>query len=172
MLPSEEKWLAMPVEKKADVIANIEKMLGLESKKIELMGQLRECLVHHWMRHFLGERRDLGEKYLYGLATTYYRALFDGRDRICYRDVAMSTDTAKLAIEWIANYEKKLADRTSTYRGMSNPVTAHLRMIERDYERKPKLREEQNDGKQSGSVCGDRGLSPSGALVRERDPDT
>lgn len=140
--PSEEKWLALPVERKLEYYDIHKKLMEAETKKIELLGQLRDCLTNSWMTHMIGERKTRDLKWFYGFVTTYYARLRANATDFCYRDVAMPMPVAEIAIEWMTPYYKKQEDPTPSWRGQSNPVTVRLYHIRKDHERRLNPREE------------------------------
>lgn len=134
--PSEEKWLAMPVEKKLEFFSVHDRLVAAENRKLELLGELRKCLIHAWMKHTFGDLKDHDVKWFYGFVTTYYAKLRAKATEFCYRDVAIPMAVAEIAIDWMTPYYKKQEDPTSSWRGQSNPVTVRLYQMRRDHERK------------------------------------
>ena len=141
--PSEEKWLAMPVEKKLEFFSVHDRLVAAENRKLALLGELRKCLIHAWMKHTFGDLKDHDEKWFFGLVLRYYALVREGKAEFCYRDVAiLPMEVMPIAIEWMTDYYKKRAQAYSTYSGTNNPVTVRLYQMRRDHERKMNPREE------------------------------
>ena len=140
--PSEEKWLGLPVEKKLEFFTIHKRLVEAETRKLELLGELSDCLRHSWMTQLLGERKSRDVKWFYGFVTTYYARLRAKADEFCYRDVAIPMTVAEIAIDWMTPHYKKQEDPTSSWRGQTNPVTARLYQIRKDHERRLNPREE------------------------------
>jgi len=141
--PSEEKWLAMPVEKKLEFFSVHDRLVAAENRKLELLGELRKCLIHAWMKHTFGDLKDHDEKWFFGLVLRYY-ALVRANDPVfCYRDVAnLPMEIMPIAIEWMTDYYKHRARVGRIGLGTNNPVTVRLYQMRRDHERKMNPREE------------------------------
>lgn len=140
--PSEEKWLAMPVDRKLEFFTIHKRLVEAENRKLELLGELSNCLRHSWMKQVYGDLKDRDEKWFFGWVTTYYAAVRRGATSFCYRDVANDMTVAAIALEWMTDYYKKRASAYSTYTGTNNSVTTRLYQIRKDHERKLNPREE------------------------------
>lgn len=140
--PSEEKWIAFPVEKKLEFFAVHDRLIAAETQKIKLLGELRQCLLHHWMKSAIGDLKDRNEKWFFGFVREYYSRMRQEKTDFCYNEVAMPMAAAELAIEWMTKYFKDVADRTSSWHGQTNSVTSGLYQIRRQHERLTKPQEE------------------------------
>jgi len=139
---SEETWIAFPVEKKLEVFENMRKLQEAKRKAVDLMDQLRWCLLHHWMKSAIGDLKDRNEKWFFGFVREYYSRMRQEKTDFCYTDVAMPMAAAELAIEWMTKYFKDVADRTCSWHGQTNSVTSGLYQIRKQHERLTKPQEE------------------------------
>jgi len=142
MFPAEEKWIAFPVEKKLEFFTIHDRLVEAEKKKIELLGELRKCLLHSWVKSIVGDLKERDERWFLTLVREYYRRLRAGDTEFLLRDVAMPMTVVPYVIEYLEPHFKKYADHTSSWRGSVNPVTSGLYQIRKDHERKINPREE------------------------------
>lgn len=138
---SEYKWLTFPMQSKLEMLANLEKLEVLMEKQIKLRREMRDCLLHRWMKHDQSQPSSISfnEKTFIQFVKLYYKCLRDGVIQFEFMNHQFLTAYAKYMIEYLE--PQMVAVSKDAY---VNNVERRLREIRRHHEITMKIKEDPN----------------------------
>ena len=96
------KLKAMPMEERIEFMTNIDKMVELLHKKIELMGELKTCMMRGWeMGVTMGDEVEVTDGAFIRLVNRYYDAVETGKSQFEWEGRDVLTSYAKYLIEYL-----------------------------------------------------------------------
>lgn len=129
------KWLDFPDDKKFAVLENIEQMTELLERQRELYGELRQSLLHHWMKgEPVTNLVNFTEASFERLVRRYFKAIEDGEDQfkinIDDQDCEFLVTYVKYLIEYMEpQMQARAANETIFKSKMSKLRRDHMRVM-------------------------------------------
>lgn len=138
---TEERWLTFPMEKKIELMAQFEQLETLMEKQIKLRRELRDCLLHRWMKHDQSQPSSINftEKTFLQFVKLYYKSLRDGAEQFEFMSHQFLTAYAKYVIEYL---EPQIV--AVSKHAFVNNAERRLREIRKHHEISMKIKEDPN----------------------------
>lgn len=138
---SEYKWLSYPLEKKLEMMAQMAELETLMEKQIKLRRELRDCLLHKWMKHDQSQPSSINftEKTFLQFVKLYYKSVRDGAEQFEFMSHQFLTAYAKYVIEYL---EPKMVEVSK--HAFVNNCERRLREIRKHHEITMKIKEDPN----------------------------
>ena len=129
-MTDDEKYKAMPIEKRVQMFENIDQLIELHKEQNELMLELKRSLMDEWEKNVDNEV-EVTIKSFKALVNAYYTAVERGATQFVWQDRELLVSYAKYLIEYLEPLVERQAGEYQVSRFSS--ATRYLRERRREH---------------------------------------